>query len=92
MAELKEKGLDNLKAKLDEYTYQIDGCDTRKPPVRDFVAKYALLYANDSYDEIRKLSEKMGDIKQAKYDLMNSYSTAKMMDIPEKNIKQFYNC
>ena len=89
---MKEQGLDELYDKLEEYNDQIVGQKTDKQPLRDFTAKYALLYANDTYDQFRKISKDAHDIKEAKDDLMNAYATASMMGIPENNIKKLVNC
>ena len=54
--------------------------------MREFAAKYALIFANEKYDELRKADEGMGDLKWTKDDLMNALATVNMMGIPEKNI------
>ena len=92
MTEMKENGLDEFTDKIEEYKDQIAGYDSNIKPFRDFTAKYALIYANEKYDKLRKTSPKMADIKQTKNDLMNALATVSMMDIPRENIMKLVDC
>ena len=56
---------------------------------RDYDAKYALIYTNDKYDELRKLDPTMSDLPWTKNDLLNARATVSMMDIPQDNIYEF---
>ena len=43
--------------------------------VRDYDAKYALLYINEKYEELEKLDKGMGDLPWTKNDLVNARAT-----------------
>ena len=86
MAEMDEQNRAEFKKKLDEYNKQIFEKDASNPTIRHFDAKYAVIYANEKYDELRKIDNHMADLKWTKNDLRNSLSTISMMNIPEENI------
>ena len=50
MAGMDENNRDKFKKKLDEFNKQIYENIPSNPVARDFVAKYALIYANEEYD------------------------------------------
>ena len=81
-----------FKKKLDEFNRQMFEKDAETLPVRKFDAKYAVIYANEKYGELRKIDKHMRDLRWTKNDLRNSLSTISMMDIPEGNVFKLVDC
>ena len=86
MAGMDEQNRDEFKKKLDDFNKQISIRDANNPPVRKFAAKYAIIYANEKYDELRKIDKHLADLRWTKNDLINSQATISMMDIPAENV------
>ena len=50
-----------------------------------------LIYCNDKYDELRKISPGMSNLKWVKNDLSNARATAAMFNCPNENVYEFIN-
>merc|ERR1712151_1265161 len=87
-----EQNRDEFKKKLDDFNKQISERDAKNPPVRKFDAKYAIIYANEKYDELRKVDKHLADLRWTKNDLINSQATISMMDIPAENVTKLVDC
>ena len=92
MAGMDEQNRDEFKKKLDDFNKQISERDASNPPVRKFAAKYAIIYANEKYDELRKIDKHLADLRWTKNDLINSQATISMMDIPAENVTKLVDC
>ena len=79
MNSLDEKKRDELEKQLDELKNHLIADNSKNPPVRDFAAKYALIFANEKYDELRKIDEGLSDLRWTKIDLMNAQATMDSM-------------
>ena len=75
----------DLNKQLKRQTTAIKG----EEAVRDYDAKYALLYINEKYEELKKLESGMGNLPWTKNDLVNARATVSMLDIPQDNIFEF---
>ena len=75
MNSLNEKKRDEFEKQIDELNKNLSADNSKNPPVRDFAAKYALIFANEKYEELRKLDEGLSDLRWTKIDLMNAQAT-----------------
>ena len=60
--------------------------------IRNFAAKYAIIYANEYYDQLRTLERSMSDLKWTKNDLINARPTVEMFGIPRENVYELIDC
>ena len=59
---------------------------------RNFAVKYAIIYSNEKYDQLRNFEPDMKDIKWTKNVLFNSRPTVEMFGISRENITELVDC
>ena len=92
MSGMDKQNREEFKKKLDDFNKQIIDKDAKNPPVRKFAQKYAIIYANEKYDQLRKIDKHLTDLKWTKNDLINAQATISMMDIPADNVTKLVDC
>lgn len=60
--------------------------------VREYAAKYAIIYANEHYEKLQTIEPRMIDLKWTKTDLMNARPTVEMFGIPRENVIELVDC